>query len=141
MRTNADPEKSFNETLAILNASAKAWEETANLYKNALLGERMIVTDVHERVYSVVSENGLSHDSLKPTGPGLTGALLMNIEHAQATKLRLEKEAPSFAPYTIHDFQDYAKSQYDKDMALINSMTNAAKARAINKPKGASPNL
>ncbi len=115
-------------TLAVLRENADAWQETADRYagKRVLIGERLIVLDVHERAYSQFVEDGESKYKLELPSPDLSGVLFMNSNSAQSVRAKMDSEVPEFGPFVAHDFQIYAQSKANEANEL------AAKLAAAN---------
>lgn len=109
-------------TLVVLRESAEAWQATANRYKGALLGERLIVLDVHERAYSQVMEGGESKYKLELPRPDLNGVLFMTRKNADLVKASMDAEVPQFGPFVVHDFQEYAQSKANESNDLVKKL-------------------
>jgi hypothetical protein len=112
------------EMAAMMKTEAQEWQATADRYKNALLGQRLILVDKSERAYTVMADNGIPRSMLKLPEPTLNGVAFMDKDGASAAKARLEKECPEFAPFEIHDFKLYAQEK----AALHNRLSSQLEA-------------
>lgn len=99
------------EMAAMMKTEAQEWQATADRYKNAMIGQRLIVVDNGGRAYSELIENGMSRSVLKMPPPTLNGVAFMDKERASAAKSSLERECPECGPFEIHDFKLYAQKK------------------------------
>lgn len=108
------------EVVSVMRESAREWGETADRYKNALLGERFIVIDKHERAFSQFQDGGESKIKLELPPATLTGVSFMTKENAEKAREHLERTLADCAPFAVWDFQQYAQQQAAKsaDLAL-----------------------
>ena len=99
------------EVVAVMRKSAQEWGETAERYKGALVGERFIVLDRHERAFSHFHADGEAKIKLELPPASLTGVSFMTRESAERTREHLERTVADSAPFAVWDFQQYAKKQ------------------------------
>lgn len=104
-----------------LMESANTWQELVDRHQGVLLGQRLIVHDKYERTYSQFTEDGKPHYKLELPRPGLIGVSIMNADGAATVKAHLEATAPDIAPFTIVDFQEFAR----KNAAQVRSTVRA----------------
>lgn len=104
-------EKNREELIATVREDQQRWQETADRYKNVLLGERNIVLDKHERAFSQIYENGEPAIKLELPDSSLSGVSFMTAENANKVRADLEGRWPEFSPYVAVDFQQYAQSK------------------------------
>ncbi len=113
------------EVVAVMRQSAQEWGETADRYKNALLGERFIVIDRHERAFSQFQADGESKIKLELPPASLTGVSFMTKENAEKARQHLEKTLADCAPFAVWDFQQYAQQQSAKSAELAHKAAEA----------------
>ena len=113
------------EVVAVMRQSAQEWGETADRYKNALLGERFIVIDRHTRAFSQIQVDGESKIKLELPPASLTGVSFMTKENAEKARKHLDKTLADCAPFAVWDFQQYAQQQAAKSAELGNKAAEA----------------
>jgi hypothetical protein len=115
------------EAVAVLRQTAKEWTETADRYKNALLGERFIVLDRFERAFTRVQVDGESRFKLELPASSLNGVSFMTKEDADKACEHLNSSIAddSAAPFAVWDFEDYARRQAAKSVELANKAAEA----------------
>lgn len=113
------------EVVAVMRQSAQEWGETADRYKNALLGERFIVIDRHTRAFSQIQVDGESKIKLELPPASLTGVSFMTKENAEKAREHLDKTLADCAPFAVWDFQQYAQQQAAKSAELGNKAAEA----------------
>lgn len=117
-------EKARNESLVAFRNEAQEWQATADRYKNALLGERNILLDQHQRAFSLVQADGETRPQLKLPNASLNGVSFMNAVNAEKARAEMEKEMPEFAPYKVWDFRDYALSKVNETTRIATLLVN-----------------
>lgn len=117
-------ENTREEGLAAFRNEAQKWQATADRYKNALLGERNILLDKHERAFSLVQVDGETRPQLKLPNASLNGVSFLNAVNAEKARAEMEKEMPEFAPYKVWDFRDYALSKVNECTRIATLLVN-----------------
>jgi hypothetical protein len=118
-------ENTREQSLAAFRQEMTGWQATADRYKNALLGERNILLDKHERAFSLVQVDGVTRSKLElPRDASLTGVAFMNAATAEKARVEMEAEMPEFSPFVVWDFKDYALSKVDEAKRIMDLLVN-----------------
>lgn len=123
------------EVVGVLMKSLEGWGETSRRHANALIGERMIVLDAHDRVYSTTVGNGEPAVQLRVSDPDLHGVNFMTKESAKKVCDHLSEMWPEDGPYVARDFQEYAKEKHAETLKLLNGI----RERVYDFPNGYRP--
>lgn len=124
---------SILETIEVIRNQQKEWLETMRRSEGALIGERLIVLDKHERAFSQVMQDGQTHIKLELPSSTLIGVSHMNAADAEKVKRHLETTLPEDAPYKIWDFELYAKDKAAQDGELIKRLQLALGEESVEK--------
>lgn len=115
-------EEAKSEVVGALMKSLEGWGETSRRHANALIGERIIVLDKHERAFSQVVSNGEPAVQLELPDPDLNGVSFMTPESAKKVCDHLSEMWPDDGPYVARDFQEYAKEKHAETLKLLNGI-------------------
>lgn len=107
------------DAIATLEKVAAEWEQTASRYANALVGERLIVLDKHERAFAQLVQDGRPAIELRLPDPDLKGVTFLAQGQTDKVLAELARLCPENGPFVVRDFQEYAKEQGAKTRELI----------------------
>ena len=88
-------------------SEALSWESESTKYDRALVGERFIVVDRHDRTF----RQGAEQYSLQRSSENLLGVSHMTKENAEKVVKHLVESKADAAPYRAVDFKDYAQER------------------------------
>lgn len=121
----ADIAEQRRETMKLLQEEANAWVEKA-APRSALIGERNIVVDRHQRTLGFIFDEGGRRPKLELPEPTLEGVSLFTAQGAEAWKRELELQLPESGPFTVVDFADFANKRASELRQAIGYLERAA---------------
>lgn len=110
------------ETISTLQATRDDWKRTAARSEGKLIGERCIIIDKHGRAFTQYVDNGQPMVKLELPSASLTGVSHMDDANAEKAQAFLESSVPDAAPFTVWDFEGYAKTQAESNERLIDQL-------------------
>jgi len=122
--TNAERIAAIQETIKTIGDEKAIWQKTVDRSKNALIGDRFIIIDKHQRAYKLVvsADREGTKVELSLPDPSLIGVYHLTAERAAIVCADMQKNHPEFGPYVARDFEDFAREQIAESNRLIGQL-------------------